>query len=133
MDTNTILKNLKLCSLGQNPKRIPLFPVAMEFGMSAAGITYRENRNDLEKMIDMNCMLVQDYHLDWGLVFPDDYIKWEAELCLPFAQKVIREIKKKGVFIIYHMAMMEETIKCAKSGQLRRSPDTSPPKEYLPH
>jgi len=69
--------DLKRCSRCEQPGRVLLFPLVLEFNMRAAGMTYRQNRTDLEKIVRMNCETVERFGYDWALIFPDDYVEWE--------------------------------------------------------
>ncbi|MFH1616843.1 MAG: uroporphyrinogen decarboxylase family protein [Planctomycetota bacterium] len=77
MSSPTILDDLRKCSNCQTPNRVPLLPLGLEFNMRFAGMTYRQNRLDLEKIVQMNCQSVQKFGYDWALIFPDDYVEWE--------------------------------------------------------
>ena len=81
-----ILDDLKKCSRCEVPTRVPLLPISHEFAMRCAGMTYRQDRTDMDKVVKMNCSGVEKFGYDWALVFPDDYIEWE-----PFGLEMLDE------------------------------------------
>ena len=73
-----IIEDLKKLSNNQMPSRVPIFPVySGGFCEKIAGVTYRQNRIDLEKMVDTSCIASEKYDYDWAWVFPDDFVEWE--------------------------------------------------------
>lgn len=86
MSYNEILDDLKKCSLCQTPSRVPILPITLEFDMRCAGMTYRQNRTDMDKIVKMNVDAVSRFNYDWSLIFPDDYIEWE-----PFGLDMLEE------------------------------------------
>ena len=70
--------------------------------MKAAGVTYRQNRIDLEKMVLTSCFGPEKYGYDWALVFPDDLIEWE-----PFGLKVTDKEDLPAAVLKYLPATVE--------------------------
>jgi len=65
------------CSEGRVPSRMPVFSLGLEFHQQQAGLTNRETRTDIEKMVACQVRAVRDYDEDWAVIFPDDYIEFE--------------------------------------------------------
>lgn len=65
------------CCEGRTPSRMPVVSLGLEFHHGQAGITNRETRLDIEKMVACQVRAVRDYDEDWAIVFPDDYIEFE--------------------------------------------------------
>ena len=86
MSYNEIIEDLQKCSRCEIPTRVPLLPISHEFAMRTAGMTYRQDRTELEKVVKMNCDGVEKFGYDWALIFPDDYIEWE-----PFGMEMLEE------------------------------------------
>lgn len=65
------------CCEGRTPSRMPVVSLGLEFHQGQAGITSREMRVDVEKMVACQTRAVREYDEDWAIVFPDDYIEFE--------------------------------------------------------
>jgi len=56
---------------------MPVFCLGLEFHLRQAGVTDREARLDVEKMVACQVQAVRAYDEDWAAIFPDDYIEFE--------------------------------------------------------
>ena len=65
------------CCRGQVPSRMPVLCLGLEFHLRQAGVTDREARLDVAKMVGCQVQAVRDYGEDWAAIFPDDYIEFE--------------------------------------------------------
>ena len=65
------------CCQGRVPSRMPVFCLGLEFHLRRAGVTDREARLDVAKMVACQVQAVRDYDEDWAAIFPDDYIEFE--------------------------------------------------------
>ena len=72
------------CCQGRVPSRMPVFSLGLEFHRRRAGVTDREARLDVDKMVDCQVQAVREYDEDWATIFPDDYIEFEP-LGLPMS------------------------------------------------
>ena len=65
------------CSDGRTPSRVPIFALGLEFDCLQAGLTCRETRTNVDKMVQSQVEAVHKYDYDWAIIFPDDYIEFE--------------------------------------------------------
>ena len=100
-----VLEDIKKCAQGEKPQRVPLFPFVNEFNMRNGGMTYREIRTDIEKVVRMNCQAVEKFDYDWAVIFPDDYVEWE-----PFGLEIQDEENLPAIPNRY-LAATSETVK----------------------
>ena len=77
MAYDRVKEDFLACSHGRAPSRMPVFCLGLEFHLDRAGVTDREARLDVEKMVACQVRAVRDYDEDWAAVFPDDYIEFE--------------------------------------------------------
>lgn len=78
MSYSNVLDDLKKLSHNHLPNRVPIFPIpAGGFCEKVAGVTYRQNRTDLKKMVHTSCIGAEKFDYDWAWVFPDDFVEWE--------------------------------------------------------
>jgi uroporphyrinogen decarboxylase len=97
MTGSTVFDNLKKCAALEKPSRIPLIPFAVEFNMRYAGMTYRQARLDLDKTVRMTCDTVEEFHYDWAMVFPDDFVEWESFGCEVMDEEDIPTTARKHI------------------------------------
>jgi len=72
------------CCEGRVPSRMPVFSLGLEFHLRRSGVTDREARLDVEKMVACQVQAMREYDEDWAAIFPDDYIEFEP-LGLPMS------------------------------------------------
>ena len=89
MSRKALLENLRKCAACEMPTRLPLLPFPVEFNMRVEGMTYRQGRTDLDKLVSMTCKTVERFGYDWAMVFPDDYVEWESFGCEMFDEEDI--------------------------------------------
>lgn len=77
MAYDRVKEDFLACSEGRVPSRMPVFSLGLEFHLRRAGVTDREARLDVEKMVDCQVEAVRCYGEDWAAIFPDDYIEFE--------------------------------------------------------
>jgi uroporphyrinogen-III decarboxylase len=65
------------CCQGRVPSRMPVFSLGLEFHLRQSGVTDREARLDVTKMVGCQVEAVRVYDEDWAAIFPDDYIEFE--------------------------------------------------------
>lgn len=65
------------CCEGRTPSRMPVLSLGLEFHLRAAGVSQREARLDVDRMVGSQVDAVREYDEDWAFIFPDDYVEFE--------------------------------------------------------
>ena len=50
-----IIEDFRACCEMRKPSRMPVFALGLEFDMRQAGLTYRQARTDIDKMVQCRC------------------------------------------------------------------------------
>lgn len=77
MAYNGVLKEFKACVELRRPSRMPVFALGLEFNARMCGLSYGENRRNVDKTVRCEVEAVREYDYDWAIIFPDDYIEFE--------------------------------------------------------
>lgn len=72
-----VLNDFRACGEGRAPRRMPLFALGLEFDQRMSGVTCREARLDVERVVQGLLEAVSRFDYDWAMVFPDDYVEFE--------------------------------------------------------
>lgn len=72
-----VMDDFRACCGLRKPERVPVFALGLEFDMGVGGVSYAENRIDVEKTVGCKVQAVHDLGYDLAEVFPDDYIEFE--------------------------------------------------------
>jgi uroporphyrinogen-III decarboxylase len=110
---------------GRMGRRMPIFAFTNEFHQYRAGVTNREARLDVDKVVACQVQAVREYDEDWAIVFPDDYIEFEPlglamrddeehptmpTAYLPFRRETLRRFRipdaKREMRLPIHLAMI---------------------------
>jgi uroporphyrinogen decarboxylase len=72
-----VVDDLRACCAGQQPNRLPVLALGLEFGAEAVGMTCAQSRSDVDGMVRCQVESVRRFGFDLVEVFPDDYIEFE--------------------------------------------------------
>ena len=78
MAYDEIMTDLRKCINLKTPKKVPCFPLGLEFDVTDAGFTHQQYRNNPEIMVQVGVQTVKKYDYDWFLLHPDDLIEYET-------------------------------------------------------
>ena len=77
MGYDGVVDDFRACCELRQPRRLPVFALGLEFDMRIGGVSYAENRTDVEKTVACKAHAVADLGYDLAEIFPDDYIEFE--------------------------------------------------------
>ena len=73
-----VLEDIRKCIMLQQPVKVPIFAISMEFDIFHLGISHREYERNFDKMVFAAVESVKRFDYDWALLHPDDYIELEG-------------------------------------------------------
>ena len=77
MGYDGVVDDFRACCELRRPERLPVFALGLEFDMRIGGVSYAENRTNVEKTVGCKAHAVVDLGYDLAEIFPDDYIEFE--------------------------------------------------------
>ena len=72
-----VVDDFRACCEGRTPSRLPVFALGLEFDMRVFGVSCRQSRQDVERMVGCKREAVERFDYDLTEIFPDDYIEFE--------------------------------------------------------
>lgn len=105
MAYSNVLQDIRACIELRPPSRRPVLGLGLEFDMMWNGLTYHQNRTDVDAAVGGILRAVGHFDYDWAVIFPDDYIEFE-----PLGLKM-RDDPDLPAMVDSYLPMVPETLR----------------------